>query len=163
VITAVHHFALTVADVERSVVFYRGLGFDVAADRELCGGYVEEITGVTGADVRVVLLSGFGHNLELIEYRHPRGRPRAGASPDVGTAHVCLMTDDLEAEIERLRASCAAFRTAAPVTVTSGPNQGARAIYAEDPDGNAVELVQPAEKLQRRPSVARTAKRTRDR
>lgn len=144
-ITAFHHFALTVADVESSTAFYRELGFDVVADRELRGGYVEEMTGVPGADVRVVFMSGFGHNLELLEYRHPRGRPRSGASPDVGTAHLCLLTDDLGAEIGRLRAAGVAFRTPAAVTLTSGPNQGARGIYAEDPDGNAVELVEPAQ------------------
>jgi catechol 2,3-dioxygenase-like lactoylglutathione lyase family enzyme len=143
VITAVHHFALTVAEAERSTAFYRGLGFGVVADRALRGGYVEQLTGVPGADVRIVLLSGPGGNLELIEYRHPRGRPRSGGSADVGTAHLCLLTDDLEAEIERLRAAGIAFRSAGPVTLTSGPNHGARGIYAEDPDGNAVELVEP--------------------
>lgn len=144
-ITGVHHFALTVADVERSTAFYRMLGFDPVADREVRGGYVAELTGVAGADVRIVLLSGFGHSLELLEYRHPRARRRAGASPDVGTAHICLLTDDLDAEISRMRASGVTFRTEAAVTLTSGPNRGARGIYAEDPDGNAVELIEPAE------------------
>ena len=36
------------------------------------------------------------------------------------------------------------FRSPGPVTTTSGPNRGGRGIYVEDPDGNAVEIVQLA-------------------
>ena len=45
---------------------------------------------------------------------------------------------------ERLRAAGVVFRSAGPVTTTSGPNKGGRGIYVEDPDGNAVEVVQLA-------------------
>ena len=141
-IIGVHHFALTVADVDRSTVFYGGLGFDVVADREVSGGYVEEVTGVAGAQVRLVFLSGFGHNLELLEYCRPRGEQRARRFQDAGSAHICLLADDLDAAVERLRECGVRFRSAGPVAVTSGPNRGRRAIYAEDPDGNAVEIVE---------------------
>jgi catechol 2,3-dioxygenase-like lactoylglutathione lyase family enzyme len=141
-ITGIHHFALTVADMDRSLPFYTGLGLEVVADREVSGGYVEEITGIEGAEVRVAMLSGFGHNLELIEYRQPRGPARARPFQDAGSAHLCLLTDDLDAEVERLRESGVRLRSSGPVSVASGPNRGRRAIYAEDPDGNAVELVQ---------------------
>jgi catechol 2,3-dioxygenase-like lactoylglutathione lyase family enzyme len=144
VITGVHHFALTVSDADRSAGFYRDFGFELVSDREVEGGYVEEITGVPEAHVRLVHLSGFGHNLELLEYRRPRGRLQAAALPDVGSAHVCLLTDDLDAEVERLRAHGVRFRSDDPVTTTSGPNRGGRGIYALDPDGNAVEIVQLA-------------------
>jgi catechol 2,3-dioxygenase-like lactoylglutathione lyase family enzyme len=144
VITGVHHFALTVSDADRSSAFYRDFGFELVSDREVDGGYVEEITGVRGAHVRIVHLSGFGHNLELLEYRRPKGRQEARALPDVGSAHVCLLTDDLGTEVERLRARGVRFRSEEPVTTTSGPNRGGRGIYALDPDGNAVEIVQLA-------------------
>jgi catechol 2,3-dioxygenase-like lactoylglutathione lyase family enzyme len=144
VISGVHHFALTVADADRSIAFYGGFGFELASDREVDGGYVEEITGVPGAHIRLAHLSGFGHNLELVEYKQPRGADRARGLQDVGSAHVCLLTDDLDAECERLRAAGVPFRSPGPVTTTSGPNKGGRGIYVEDPDGNAVEIVQLA-------------------
>ena len=125
--------------------FYSGLGLDVVAHREMSGGYVEEITGIAGAEVRVVMFSGFGRNLELIEYRRPRGERRARSFPDAGSAHLCLVTGDLDAAVERLRESGVRFRSSRPVLVTSGPNRGRRAIYAEDPDGNAVEFVESTE------------------
>jgi catechol 2,3-dioxygenase-like lactoylglutathione lyase family enzyme len=144
VISGVHHFALTVADADRALDFYRGFGFELVSDREVAGDYVQEITGVDGAHVRLVHLSGFGHNLELVEYKQPKGALRARGLPDVGSAHVCFVTDDLDAECERLRAGGVPFRSPGPVTTTSGPNKGGRGIYVEDPDGNAVEIVQLA-------------------
>ncbi len=143
-ITGVHHFALTVSDLERSLAFYGDLGFQLVSDRQVEGGYVEEITGVEGAHLRVVLLTGYGHNLELLEYRHPRGESRARAYQDAGSAHVCLVTDDIDADVAELRARGVTFRSPKPITTTSGPNKGGRGIYAEDPDGNALEIVQLA-------------------
>jgi catechol 2,3-dioxygenase-like lactoylglutathione lyase family enzyme len=144
VITGVHHFSLSVADVDRSMAFYREFGFELVSDREVAGDYVEVITGVPGADVRIVHLTGFGHNLELLEYRRPRGASRARDFQDVGSAHVCFLTDDLDAECERLRALGVPFRSPGPVTTTSGPNRGGKGIYVEDPDGNGVEIIQLA-------------------
>jgi catechol 2,3-dioxygenase-like lactoylglutathione lyase family enzyme len=144
VITGVHHFALTVADVARATAFYRSFGLDVVADREVEGDYVEQITGLTGVRVRICHLSGHGHNLELLEYKAPLGARHARNLQDVGSAHVCFLTDDLDSECARLRGLGVPFRSPGPVTTTSGPNKGGRGIYVEDPDGNAVEVVQLA-------------------
>lgn len=143
-ITGIHHFALTVSDMDRSLAFYTGLfGLEVASDREVVRDYVEQITAVPGAHQRLVHLAGYGQRLELLEYKAPRGESRARALQDAGSAHVCFLTDDLDAEVERLRAAGVTFRSL-PVVTTSGPNRGGRGIYVEDPDGNAVEVVQLA-------------------
>ncbi len=143
-ITGIHHFALTVSDMDRSLAFYTGLfGLEVASDREVVRDYVEQITAVPGAHQRLVHLSGYGQRLELLEYKAPRGESRARALPDAGSAHVCFVTDDLDAEVARLQAAGVTFRSL-PVVTTSGPNKGGRGIYVEDPDGNAVEVVQLA-------------------
>lgn len=143
-ITGVHHFALTVSDVERSLAFYCGLfGMEAAADRDVAGDYVEQITGIPGARVRIVHTRGYGVMLELLQYKSPLGEQHARALPDVGSAHVCFVSDDLDAEVARLRAANVHFRSM-PVTTTSGPNKGGRGIYVEDPDGNAVEVVELA-------------------
>ena len=143
-ITGIHHFALTVSDMDRSLAFYTGLfGLEVASDREVVRDYVEQITAVPGAHQRLVHLSGYGQRLELLEYKAPRGEPRARALQDAGSAHVCFVSDDLEAEVARLQEAGVTFRSL-PVVTTSGPNRGGRGIYVEDPDGNAVEVVQLA-------------------
>lgn len=143
-ITGVHHFSLGVSDADRSLAFYRQFGFELVSDREVEGDYVEVMNSVPGAHIRITHLTGFGLNLELLEYKNPRGAQRARELQDVGSAHVCLLTDDLDAECERLRGLGVPFRSPGPVTTTSGPNRGGRGVYVEDPDGNAVEIIQLA-------------------
>ena len=144
-IVGIHHFALTVSDMERSLRFYSDLfGLQVGSDREVERDYVERITAVPGAHQRIVHLQGYGHRVELLEYRYPRGERRARALQDAGSAHLCFVTDDLDAEVKRLQSAEVTFRSM-PVVTTSGPNRGGRGIYLEDPDGNAVEVVQLAQ------------------
>jgi hypothetical protein len=69
------------------------------------------MTGVPDAHVRITHLTGFGHNLELLEYRRPRGARRARGFHDVGSAHICLLTEDLDAECKRL---CALIQLVRP-------------------------------------------------
>ena len=117
----------------------------VVADREVePGGYVEHVTGVAGARVRIVHLQGYGFNFELLHYKEPGGDVRAREPNHTGSAHLCFVTDDVEAETQRLRALGAKVRSAGgrPITVTGGPNDGGKCVYLEDPDGNPVELVQ---------------------
>lgn len=143
-ITGIHHFALTVHDTDRSIAFYRDLfGLEVLSDREVERDYVEQITAVAGAHLRIVHLVGYGKQVELLEYLHPRGAERSRGLPDVGSAHLCFVSDDLDADVERLLSAGVTFRSM-PVETTNGPNRGGRGIYVEDPDGNAVEVVQLA-------------------
>ena len=83
----------------------------MVADREVAGDYVEQITGVPGAKVRICHLSGHGHNLELLQYLAPPGAPRARRLQDVGSAHLCFLTDDLDAQCEWLRERGIRFRS----------------------------------------------------
>jgi catechol 2,3-dioxygenase-like lactoylglutathione lyase family enzyme len=143
-ITGIHHFALTVSDADRSIAFYTDLfGLDLLSDREVDRDYVERITGVADAHIRIVHLRGYGKQVELLEYKRPRGTRGARALPDAGSAHLCFTSDDLEADVARLQAAGVRFRSM-PVETTSGPNRGGRGVYVEDPDGNAVEIVQLA-------------------
>lgn len=143
-IVGVHHFALTVRDMERSKAFYEAFGLALLSDREVQGDYVERITGVQGAHIRLVHLTGYGHNVELLQYLAPEGADRSRRLNDTGSAHLCFVTDDLEAEAARLEAAGVPFLSDGLVTTTSGPNTGGRGVYVEDPDGNGVEIVQLA-------------------
>ncbi|MEV4566044.1 VOC family protein [Nonomuraea sp. NPDC049419] len=71
------------------------------------------------------------------------GPPSSGAraTPEgtpPGRNRVHLIYEDLDAEIDRLRAAGLSFRS----EVVSGP--GGRQILLEDPSGNLVELFEPA-------------------
>lgn len=68
----------------------------------------------------------------------------ARATPDdadtAGRNRIHLVVEDLDAEIDRLRAAQVAFRS----DVVAGP--GGRQILVADPAGNLVELFQPAQR-----------------
>jgi catechol 2,3-dioxygenase-like lactoylglutathione lyase family enzyme len=144
-ITGIHHFSIACSDAERSAAFYRDLfGLELVSDREIApGGFVEKVTGVPGANVRIVHLSGYGANFELLEYKAPRGDTRARAPNHAGSAHLCFVVDDIDAAFASLRKRGVGSHSAeGPVTLVGGPNEGGKAVYLEDPDGNQIELVQ---------------------
>ena len=96
------------------------------------------------ARVRIVHLRGYGVNFELLEFKEPRGDRRARSLNEAGSAHLCFVADDLDAELDRLKALGVRPRSPAPVTVVGGPNDGGKGIYLDDPDGNGVEILQLA-------------------
>jgi lactoylglutathione lyase len=128
----VGYVILFVADLERSVAFYRdvvGLPFRLQGD-----GYVEFAT--QGAK--------FGlydrNRLEELTGQGPEPPDRPGGE-------VVLLVEDVDAEAARLRAAGAA--------ILSGPLDrawGHRTVHVLDPDGFVVEL---AEEIQRQPPQGR--------
>jgi catechol 2,3-dioxygenase-like lactoylglutathione lyase family enzyme len=80
----------------------------------------------------------------LDDYLAPPERKRRGdLSPcDVGSVHVALIVDDLDAVLNAIAAS--GWKSAGkPQTLTSGPNAGRRVVYVRDPDGTTIEFMQP--------------------
>lgn len=114
-----------VDDVQAAIDFYtKHLGFEVRTN------YAPAFADVTRGHLRL-LLSGPTSSA---------GRPMPdGARPGPGGWNrIHLLTDDLDAEVERLRGEGVRFRN----DVVAGP--GGRQILLQDPAGNLVELFQPA-------------------
>jgi lactoylglutathione lyase len=128
-VTGFFHGGITVADMDRSLAFYReGLGLEQAFDRILDAPYLPAVLGLEFSHIRAVYLhipgGGF---VELLDY---------------GAGHLCLYVDDVEAMHAKLVSMGYAARSSAVVDITAGPNTGARSCYMTDPDGYAVELFQ---------------------
>src|ERR1044072_1172455 len=86
------HTGITVSNLERSLAFWRDvLGFEFSHTAHQTGELAKEITGVSGAEIKlaVVKVPG-GHKIELLEYLAPAERNRhADLRPcDVGSVHV---------------------------------------------------------------------------
>ena len=114
-----------VGDVAAALDFYtRHLGFAVQADMK------PAFASVTRGPLRL-LLSGPASSA---------GRPMPdGRRPEAGGWNrIQLVFSDLGAEVARLRAAGLKFRN----DILKGP--GGQQILLEDPDGNLVELFQPA-------------------
>ncbi|MEO9176203.1 MAG: VOC family protein [Gaiellales bacterium] len=144
---AFHHTGYTVSDLDRSLEFYQGLlGLEVLARQEKQGGYLAAIVGYPDAHVRMAHLRvpGADHVLELFQYLAPEGEQRGRIEPrDVGTAHLCLVVDDLPAVYRRLLAAGVETFVSPPVEVDTGINTGGFGLYLRDPDGILVEIFQP--------------------
>ena len=143
-IISADHTGITVENLERSLAFWRDmLGFELSHTAHQTGELAKEITGVAGAEIKLAVVKTPGsHKIELLEYLAPPDRKQVALRPcDVGSVHVALLVDDLDAVLERISASD--WKAAGkPQTLTSGPNKGKRVIYVRDPDGTTIEFMQ---------------------
>src|SRR5262249_21929427 len=99
-IVGAHHTSFTVAELDRSVAFFRDrLGLDLVYQREIRDAYFGRIVGFPGCVVRAALLRlpASTHHVELFEYREPAGQPIAARPCDPGSCHLSLLVDDLPA------------------------------------------------------------------
>lgn len=139
------HVGLTVADIERSLRFWRdALGLELVARQEQEGGYLERITREPSAHALQAHLRFPGTEVfvELLQYIAPEGTATTVRPRDPGTGHVAVTCRDLEHMLARLRAA-GGEPFGEPVTLDRGVNRGAIAVYLRDPDKHIVELVQP--------------------
>jgi diaminopimelate decarboxylase len=143
--TGLDHFAVTSADLDRSLDFYSGLlGMEVRDCGDATGGDFD-ITGIADASVRWADLElDHGQILELIEYAEPQGKPIRPAPNDPGATHVSVRVENVDATYERLVEAGVTVRGRPTTLEGPGAWAGARAFYAADPDGVTVELIQPA-------------------
>jgi catechol 2,3-dioxygenase-like lactoylglutathione lyase family enzyme len=142
-ILAVDHTGITVTNLKRSLEFWRDvLSFELSHQPHQTGTLASEITGVPGAEIKIAVLKGYGHKIELLEYLEPADHKHVDVRPcDVGSVHVALIVDDLDALLETIAAS--GWRAAGkPQTLTAGPNAGKRVVYVRDPDGTTIEFMQ---------------------
>jgi catechol 2,3-dioxygenase-like lactoylglutathione lyase family enzyme len=142
-ILAADHTGITVSDLERSLAFWQHvLGFELSHRTHQKGELAEQITGVSDAEILIAVVKAPGHKIELLEYRAPSDRKKLDARPcDVGSVHVALTVDNLNAVLETIVAS-GWIAAGKPHTLTAGPNAGKRVIYVRDPDGTTIEFMQ---------------------
>src|SRR5467141_2945617 len=147
-ILAADHTGITVSNLERSLAFWRDvLGFELSHTAHQTGEMAREITGVTGAEIKLAVVKApGGHKIELLEYLAPAERKRQlDLRPcDVGFMHVALIVDDLDAVLSAIHAS-GWKKAGKPQTLRSGPNAGKQVVYVRDPDGTTIEFMQPPE------------------
>jgi glyoxylase I family protein len=144
-ILAADHTGITVSNLERSLVFWRDvLGFELSHRTHQTGQLASEITGVPGAEISLAVLKAPGHKIELLEYLAPPDRKQnVDLRPcDVGSAHIALTVDDLDAVLNAMAAS-GWKKAGQPQTLKTGPNAGKRVVYVRDPDGTTIEFMQP--------------------
>jgi catechol 2,3-dioxygenase-like lactoylglutathione lyase family enzyme len=144
----IHHLGLTVADIDRSIAFYRDvLGMKLIGRRpSVQTDYVAQQTGYADVELNVASFQVHADSpqtLEVVQYMNHVGDPCGAKTNQAGSSHLCLLVDDFESCYNALREAGVRFKSA-PVEITAGPNQGGLVIYFFDPDGYTLELFQPA-------------------
>ncbi len=132
---AVAGVAIPIEDVDRSVAFYSTvLFFEKVADERSRGARARIVTMRLGAD-----------RIELVQYLGGKGRPGTADAWRDGRRleHIAIAVDDIDQADLWLRRHDIAPISPGPQRPDSNPSAGGhRALYFEDPDGHALEIVQ---------------------
>ena len=138
-IRGVHHLAISTPDLDRFVDHYeRWFGF------ERCGGggwepgnaRIDTMVGLAGSAARYEMIRLGNLYIEVFQYSVPAGEAIRPRMCDRGITHLCLYSDDVLADYERLTALGMTFNC------PPGGSAATRATYGWDCDGNVVELLQ---------------------
>lgn len=119
------HTMIRVLDEERSLAFYRALGFD------------ERRRARVGGDTATVIFLGLPGDEGRLELTLNDGRAEPYSQGE-GYGHIALTTPDLDDELERLAAEGI---TPEKPPYASRPG-GSRICFVRDPDGYRIELIE---------------------
>jgi catechol 2,3-dioxygenase-like lactoylglutathione lyase family enzyme len=160
VLNRLFHIAVNSKDLERSVAFYRRLGFEVVQDREVHNEKVKEAFAVPTGQLRFVHLrlgdSEDATLLDIVEWGGPGTADGAGPPPQhqQGITRFAVLTDDADHVHRDLSAEGVRFLTSPTVVMT--PEGGWKVCLALDPDDVVVQITElvPAPQEAREPTQA---------
>ena len=137
------HIGFGVSSLDKSIEFYSKLLNREPLMRRL---YKEEYVGTVVGYENVIMDCAFftlpnNTILELIEYYEPYKGTVDMESYNVGNAHLCLIVDNMEREIERVKDFVLMITDGIGIS-TGGPYKGSKVIYFRDPDGISIEVVE---------------------
>ncbi|MFJ4844400.1 MULTISPECIES: VOC family protein [unclassified Streptomyces] len=142
------HVGINVTDMDRSIDFYRHIGFQVVQDKEVEDANLARAFMVEGAGkLRFAHLrlndSPDEALLDVIEWRDIEAGGRATTDlVHPGLCRFSILTDDIQAEYDRLNALGVEFlHTPQTVMGPDGVN-GWKLLFARDPDGTLFHFVE---------------------
>jgi glyoxylase I family protein len=150
-IKSVFHVNINVTDFDRSLEFYKMLGFKVVLDiGEGPNKANDKGLNIPNSVGRAALLAlsddPRATRIDLIEWKQPRtdGAPYPHLY-HTGINRIALFTKNLDEEYARLRA-LGVEMVSEPVEMSAGRKAGARFFCFKDPDGTYLELIEPFNK-----------------
>lgn len=141
----INHIGLTVTDIDAAVRFYcEVFGLTLLAGPDLHtlqtanGARRRDVFGPEWGGMKLAhLTSPSGCGFELFEFVEPRSCRAAVPFdyPQTGVSHICLTSEDFEADIARFVGAGGRQRSQVHQVV-----DGVRVCYCEDPWGNVIEI-----------------------
>ena len=146
-IKGIHHACICVADIERSIKWYREiLGAKLLTRFDLHHPNLGKAVGIPGASLKgAMLLWGedeFASMIEVLCYTNPIGEKYDPHTPmcNIGCTHVAFTTvntiDDLYEELQ-----AKGVRFYSPPQLLEIEGQAFKMCYFKDPDGITLELI----------------------
>jgi catechol 2,3-dioxygenase-like lactoylglutathione lyase family enzyme len=144
----IDHTAIVVRNTLTSLVFYRDvLGFRVAGESVNFGTEQEHLNNVEGARLHITALrASRGPGIEFLEYLAPRdGRayPADARPNDLVHWQTTILVRDAAAAAAVLRGGNFRLLSSRPVQLPSTTLGFSKAIVVRDPDGHAIQVVEP--------------------
>ena len=140
-ITGISHVGISVASLERSLVFYRDLlGMRLIQEVPMRGANYDAIMGLKGTEGRIAVLRTGNLEIELLEFTRPPSRhvePDRHVS-DQGISHFAIHVKDIAGLYARLQAAGVRVHSA----LVHFPSCATTAVYFCDPDGNFIEMLE---------------------
>lgn len=143
---SLHHTAIVVSDLRRSIAFYEGFfgGQVETVLRDVEDPQIAQLHQLDYLHFTLAFVRFGPTRLELFQFDRPTdGRPLRDRAHDFGTRHICFQIPDVQGTYERLAAAGVEF-TRPPYTVPDGDSAGTVLVFCSDPDGTRVELLQPS-------------------
>ena len=120
---ALIHTCYRIGDIDRSVAFYKALGFEEVGRMRIREEAIDVFMGLPDDGARLELT--YNHGVDSYEL-------------GTGYNHIAVTADDLDATLERL-AGEGIEPEKPPYTVREG---GSRLCFVRDPDGYRIELIE---------------------
>jgi catechol 2,3-dioxygenase-like lactoylglutathione lyase family enzyme len=136
------HATFVVRDMEGAKLFFGLLGFQVDLDVKISGETIGRYMGIEGIKAHhatlVLANSPVRQEIQLVSYIHPDpiSDPHINDLNKLGYNHICFAVDDIEAEVERLKANGVKFRNEIM------DFHSRKLIYFYGPEGVTLELAQ---------------------
>jgi catechol 2,3-dioxygenase-like lactoylglutathione lyase family enzyme len=147
-IKSVFHVNINVTDFDRSLAFYKMVGFKVVLDIGEGPNPGNDVgLNIPNSVARAALLSlsddPRATRIDLIEWKKPRTEGEAPAHLyHTGIARIALFTKNLDEEYQRLKAA-GVVMVSEPVVIRFRNKAGAKFFCFKDPDGTFLELIEP--------------------
>jgi catechol 2,3-dioxygenase-like lactoylglutathione lyase family enzyme len=150
-VVGVGNFAHIVADLEKSLAFYRdvlGLEVGVQPTEFAPNEAIMKMGATEGGQSRIAVLKvpGIALGIELIEYKDIAREAQRPRFYDPGAANIALRVRDLDglfARVEKYPGVKVLTAGGKPVTIET-PNGTLHAVFVQDPDGFVVEMLDVA-------------------
>ena len=102
------HVGITVADLDKAIAFFVGLGLEVEGRMFIEGEFVDTVIGIPDSRSEIVVLRppDGGAGVELSSFVRPEHQPGSptAMSTELGLRNVAFEVDDLQATVEALAA-----------------------------------------------------------